>query len=83
MASATLNVKRWGNSLAVRIPARVAKEARLGLDQAILVSAEGGRVVIEPIGEPIESLAAKLARFDPAIHGGEDMATKPIGAEIW
>jgi hypothetical protein len=28
-----------------------------------------------------ESLECKLARFDPALHGGEAMAVSPVGRE--
>lgn len=29
-----------------------------------------------------QSLAEKLARFDPVLHGGEVMMTEPIGGEL-
>jgi len=40
-------VKKWGNSAAVRIPAAVLEAANLGVDQAVDVREDGGRVVIE------------------------------------
>lgn len=42
-------VKKWGNSLAVRLPAAVMEAAQLTLDQAVEVRAESGRVIIEPV----------------------------------
>ena len=33
-------------------------------------------------GEPKLTLAQKLAAFDPALHGGQVMATRPIGNEV-
>ena len=42
-------VKKWGNSLAVRLPAAVMEAAQLALDQAVDVRAENGRVIIEPV----------------------------------
>ncbi len=42
-------VKRWGNSAAVRIPAQVLGAARLREDQLVDVRAEGGRVIVEPV----------------------------------
>jgi antitoxin MazE len=42
-------VKKWGNSLAVRLPAAVMEAAQLTLDQAVEVRAENGRVIIEPV----------------------------------
>ena len=41
-------VKKWGNSPAVRLPAAVMEAAQLSLEQAVEVSAENGRIVIEP-----------------------------------
>lgn len=78
---ATLTVQRWGNSLAVRIPAAVAKSARFQVGQPVEVSAQDSHVLVKPIGDSKLTLAQKLAVFDPAIHGGEAMATKPIGQE--
>ena len=80
--SATLTVQQWGNSLAVRIPAAVARSARFRVGQPVVVSAEDSNVLVRPIGEPKLTLAQKLAAFDPALHGGEVMATSLIGNEV-
>ncbi len=79
--SATLTLQQWGNSLAVRIPAAVARSARFKVGQPVEVSAEDASVVVRAIGEPKLTLAQKLEIFDPEIHGGEVMATGLIGAE--
>jgi antitoxin MazE len=81
MKSAILTIKQWGNSLGVRIPAAVARAAKIELDQPVQVIADEGRVIITPIGTRKLSLADKLARFDPTRHGGEAMATRKVGAE--
>lgn len=81
MSDVTLDIKRWGNSLGVRLPAAVARAARLREDQRVRISVEGTRVVIEPLAQADDTLAARLARFDPARHGGEAMATGPLGVE--
>jgi antitoxin MazE len=79
--AAELDIKQWGNSLGVRLPAAVARAARLALDQRVRISVEDGRVIIEPLrGKPL-TLADRLARFDPAVHGGEVMASAPVGRE--
>ena len=44
-----VQVKKWGNSASVRIPASVLAAASLRIDQAVDVREEGGRVIIEPI----------------------------------
>ena len=79
--SATLTVQRWGNSLAVRIPAAVARTARIKVGQPVEVSAQDSNVLVRPIGDPRLTLAQKLAAFDPSLHGGQGMATRPVGKE--
>ena len=81
--SATLTVQQWGNSLAVRIPAKVARSARFRVGQPVEVSAQDASVLVRAIGEPKLSLAQKLAAFDPDRHGGEVMATGRIGREAF
>jgi len=83
MSVAILDIKRWGNNLGVRLPAAVAKAAHLHADQRVRVAVEDGRVVITPETPPALTLEQRLALFDPARHGGEAMATAPIGAEKW
>jgi antitoxin MazE len=83
MAEAVLDIKQWGNNLGVRIPAAVAREAHLSVDQRVRVSVEGRQVIITPVADTPHSLEERLARFDPARHGGEAMVSRRIGAEQW
>jgi antitoxin MazE len=79
--TATLTVQQWGNSLAVRIPAAVARSARFKVGQPVEVSAEESNVVVRAVGMPRLTLAQKLAAFDPVRHGGEVMPTTAVGNE--
>jgi len=81
--TARLKVQQWGNSLAVRIPATVARSARFRVGQPVEVSAQEFNVLVKAIGEPRLTLAQRLAAFDPARHGGEVMATRAVGNEVW
>lgn len=83
MTTATLDIKNWGNSLGVRLPAAVARAAKLRADQSVLITVESGRVVIEPIIDARLTLAQRLASFDPQRHGGEALASPSLGAEKW
>jgi len=84
VAETILDIKHWGNNLGVRLPAAVARAARLHADQRVRVSVEGDRVVISPIHDAPLTLEQRLARFDPERHGGEAMATgRRLGAERW
>lgn len=81
--SATLTLQQWGNSLAVRIPAAVARSARFKVGQPVEVSAQDSNVLVKAIGKPRLTLAQKLAAFDPVRHGGEAMATGRVGREAF
>ena len=83
VSEAILDIKPWGNNLGVRLPAAVAREARLSANQRVRITVEDGRVIITPYGERPLSLADRLALFDPALHGGEAMPAVPVGQEAW
>ena len=83
MTEADLDLKQWGNSLGLRLPAAVAKAANLRVDQRVRVSVKGRQVVITPVAADPLTLEQRLALFDPARHGGEVMAAPRMGAERW
>ena len=83
MTEAILDIKAWGNNLGVRLPASVARAARLKADQRVHITVEEGRVIITPHGDKPPTLAERLALFDPAVHGGEAMAAVLLGREAW
>jgi antitoxin MazE len=84
MTEAILDIKQWGNNLGVRLPAAIAREAHLHVDQRVRISVENDQVVIRPINDEAPTLEQRLACFDPARHGGEVMpADETIGAERW
>lgn len=80
--SAKLTIRKWGNSLAVRIPSAVAKSAQFALGQTVEVRAENSSVVVTPIQDTQLTLSEKLKLFDPQKHGGEAMASGRVGAEV-
>lgn len=84
MTEAVLDIKKWGNNLGVRLPAAVAREAKLHVDQRVRISVEDGKITITPLSESHLTLEQRLARFDPARHGGEAMQpAEDRGAEQW
>ncbi|WP_153100294.1 AbrB/MazE/SpoVT family DNA-binding domain-containing protein [Paraburkholderia hayleyella] len=80
--TATLTIQQWGNSLAVRIPAAVARSAHFEVGLEVEVTTDEAGVTVRPVGPRKLTLAEKLARFDLAKHGGEAMAASPVGAEV-
>lgn len=78
-----VQVKKWGNSASVRIPAAVMKAAALDVDQTVDVREEDGRVVIEPIRSPTYSLDELLAGMTPDTFPDDIDFGPPVGREIW
>jgi antitoxin MazE len=72
--SAKLTVQQWGNSLAVRVPAAVARSAHFTVGQSVEVSVSDEGVVVRRSGKPRLTLAQKLAAFDPAKQSGDDLS---------
>ena len=83
MTGSIQDIKHWGNSLGVRLPVAVAREARLHADQRVHIQVEEGRVIITPLHDERLTLEQRLARFDPERHSGESWVTTAVGAERW
>jgi antitoxin MazE len=84
VVEAVLDIKQWGNNLGVRLPAAVARAARLHVDQRVSVAVNGDQVVITPLAASRLTLEQRLAAYDRQRHGGEQMATTHVlGAERW
>lgn len=84
MTEVVLDLKTWGNSLGVRLPAVIARAAKLHKDQRVKLSVIEGQVIIAPVLNESLSLEEMLEKFNPAIHGGEAMPTSQrLGAEQW
>ena len=83
IVSVEQTVQEWGNGLAVRITAPIAKAARFTRGLPIKVEVVEGGVFLRTVGKPKLTLAQKLKAFDPSIHGGEVMASGRVGAEVF
>ena len=83
MSETILHIERWGNSLGLRIPASVARKAKLRASQRVNVSVKDGRVIITPWADDALTLADRLELFDPVLHSGEVMAAAPASVEQW
>jgi antitoxin MazE len=77
-------VRKWGNSLAVRIPKSFAAEVGLANESPVDVSLSKGRLVVAPVAErPKHTLAQLLAQVtDDNLHG-EITTSAPVGGEAW
>lgn len=78
-----VQVKKWGNSASVRIPASIMAAASLTIDQPVDVREEDGRIVIEPIVRPDHDLGSLLDGITPDnLHDHVDWG-QPVGREAW
>jgi len=77
------HVKRWGNSLALRIPRPLAEEAGLNEDSPVTLSLEEGKLVIAPIVQPRYELEVLLAQVTPENVHGEVDTGGAVGGEAW
>lgn len=81
--TAQLTVQQWGNSLAVRIPAAIAKKVRFIAGQPVELTIDDLGVVVHRKGSPKLTLKQRLDAFDPEVHGGEVISSGRIGAEVF
>ena len=78
----TIRLTRSGNSLGIRLPASIAREAQLQVDQVVELSVVEGGVIIRPVQHRL-SLAERLEAYEPmAGEPTEAMALPPVGAEV-
>ena len=78
-----LQVKKWGNSASVRIPASIMAAAALHIDQLVDIREDKGRIVIEPVSTPDYDLDALLAQMTPDNFPDEVDFGPTVGNEIW
>ncbi len=82
-----LVIKKWGNSLAARIPKVIADITSLEKDQTVTIEAKDGRIIITPVQEKKEyTLDELLSQSNPMAVSldAEDKAwldDKPVGKE--
>lgn len=76
-------LKKWGNSAAMRIHASIMAAAHIGLDQAVDVRVEQGRIVIEPLRRKVYKLKELLGDITGNNLHQRIATGAPIGKEIW
>ena len=76
-------VRKWGNSLAVRIPKPLAEQAGLEEGAGVDLRASDGRLVLTPVRPGRFHLRTLLARVTKANLHGEIETGGPVGREVW
>ena len=75
-----MQVAKWGNSLAVRIPKPVAEEARLKEGDALEISVAEGRVELRRAGR-LPSLGTLVSQITPENRYAEVTTGAEVGKE--
>ena len=77
-----VEVVKWGNSSAVRLPAAVLKELRVALGDRLELKAQDGKLVLEPMPREhkLADMLGKITKLNR--HAAVDFGT-PMGREAW
>lgn len=79
---ATTQISKWGNSLGLRLPKSVAREAQLDEGDTVEVSVDNGAIVIRPT-RPEYTLDELVARITPRNRHRESDWGASLGHEVW
>ena len=75
-------IKKWGNSLGIRLPKAFAEEVKLKEGGRVNVSLEDGRIVLIPLAST-ENLFDLLSKITPENVHEEFNLGRPSGKEAW
>lgn len=75
-------VRKWGNSLGIRIPRSIAADIGLAENSVVDLKIQAGRLIVRPKAKAYE-LDELLALVTPEnIHSETDWG-RPVGKEVW
>ena len=75
-------IKKWGNSLALRIPKLIASDINLKVNERVNLSIQKDSIIITPLGGQKYSLEKLLEGVtEKNLHGEYDTG-QPIGKEV-
>lgn len=82
MSKLKVQLVKWGNSHAVRIPKTVLDQAEAREGDEFEIRVEAGRIALEP-ASPKLTLHDLVARITPRNLYDEQEWGKPLGREVW
>ena len=74
-------VKKWGNSLGIRIPNHIVRGLSLKDGSCVDINDRGQEIIIKPIKK--NSLSEMLSKINKQNIHDEINTGKPVGKEIW
>jgi antitoxin MazE len=82
MASIKVQLVKWGNSHAVRIPKTILDRAEIREGDKLEISVKDGNVALEPVSRKV-TLQDLVSRITARNMHGEQSWGKPEGREVW
>ncbi|SEL11035.1 antitoxin MazE [Roseovarius azorensis] len=76
-----VNIAKWGNSLALRLPSHLARESRLAEGATVNLELRDGSLIVTPVRKKFK-LAELLKDHDKAAASEVDWG-RPEGDEEW
>jgi antitoxin MazE len=83
-----MTIKKWGNSLATRIPKAIVESIGLQLNQEIDIETVNGKIIITPVKSVEYNLEDLLRQCKPETMALTDedqewINSPPLGKEAW
>ena len=76
-------IRKWGNSLGLRIPRSFAAEAQVEEGATVDLSVKNGQLLVRPLRGRKYSLNAILSKVNRRNLHGEFSTGKAVGREAW
>jgi len=86
MATRTMRVNRWGNSLGIRFPSEFVDNARLKEKSLVEITSDGERLIITKVKEKEsrKTIHELFAEYPADYIEDEELDWgTPIGGEVW
>ena len=79
-----VQLKPWGNSLGIRIPKAVLKEAGFQYDETFVIKSESDRIILMRKHQH-RTLEERAKEYDGKLNleGELDWRGEPMGNEVW
>jgi antitoxin MazE len=77
----TIPLKKWGNSLAIRIPKDIANTLSIGYDTTMEMSVENGAIILKPKNN--SRLKSLVSKINPHNIHNEIETGEVVGNEEW
>ena len=79
----TTTIRKWGNSLGVRISREIAEDAGLSEGREVTLERYRGRLTLHLVAKPRVSLDALVRKIPPRNRHAEAGWGKARGKEVW